>query len=104
MREKDVTWMVNPRFKKVSLEWTGSTYVPGRLTFDPPAVPTVNISRHEILQAVEEDKAKRLLLPYVEEKLQEAGLEMTEEAKACFVNTLFLIMKKVSQTIKEAEV
>ena len=80
----------------------GTNYVPGKITFDSPVAEVV-ISRREILQAVEEDKAKRLLLTYVEEKLQEAGLEMTEEAKACFVNTLFLIMKKVSQKIKEAE-
>ncbi len=94
----------NPCFQKISLKYTGSNYTPGRVTFDTPeTVPTVNISQREILQAVEEDKAKRLLFSYVEEKLQEAGLEMTEEAKACFVNTLFLIMKKVSSTIKETE-
>lgn len=63
----------------------------------------IEISRYEILQAVEEDKAKQLLFTYVEEELQKAGLELTEDAKSAFVNTLFLIMKKVNQTIKEPE-
>ncbi len=61
----------------------------------------IEISRYEILQAVKEDKAKQLLFPYIEEKLQEAGLELTEDAKSAFVNAIFLIMKKVNQTIKE---
>ncbi len=79
-----------------------TNYVPGKITFDSP-VAEVEVSIREILQVVEEDEAKRLLFLYVEEQLQEAGLELTEEAKALFVNTLFLVMKKTSQAIKETE-
>jgi len=64
---------------------------------------TVNISWEEILQATKEDKVKQMLLPWVEEKLQEAKLELTEEAKTVLVNIAFLVMKKTSQVLCEAE-
>ncbi len=60
---------------------------------------SVNIGMDEILQATEEDKVKQMLLPWVEKKLQEAGLELTEEAKNVMVNMVFLVMKKSSQAL-----
>jgi len=113
MRKKGVTWGFNPGFQKISLEFTGSNYVPGRLTFDPP---TLRISRQELIQAremgflddvlseytVEEREQERLgLSSWVDEKFQESGLELTDEAKVMLVNIMALIMKKTSQMLQE---
>ncbi len=79
---------------------------------------TVRISRQEILQATETDFLNGLLSEYtgeereqvrlglsswVDEKLQESELELTEESKVHLINTLALIMKKVSSILHEAE-
>lgn len=92
-----------------------STYVPGILVFDPP---TLRISRQDILYAteteflddvlseytVEEREQVRLgLSSWVDEKLEESGLELTEESKVHFVNVMALIMKKVSEMLHDSE-
>ncbi len=82
------------------------------------SIPTLRISRQEMLQAketgflddllsehtVEEREQVRLgLSSWLDYKLQGTGLELTDEAKATWVNIMTLIMKKVSQMLNEAE-
>ena len=78
----------------------------------------LRISRQEMLQAketdfrddvlseytVEEREQVRLgLSSWVDEKFQESGLELTEEAKILMINVMALIMKRVSQMLHEEE-
>ncbi len=118
---------VNTRFQRVVFDLDGfpypaelvgaisSTYIPGILVFEPP---TLQIGHQDILQAKEADFLDGLLSEYtgeereqvrlglsswVDEKLQESGLELTEEAKATWVNLMALIMKKVSEMLHDSE-
>lgn len=76
----------------------------------------LRISRQEILQAKETDFLDGLLSEYtveernqvrlglsswINEKLQESGLELTEESKGHFVNVMALIMKNISKMLQE---
>ena len=92
-----------------------STYVPGRVFFDPP---TLRISHQDILDATETEFLDGLLSEYtveereqvrqglslwVDEKLQESGLDLPEESKVNLINVMALIMKKVSEMLHESE-
>lgn len=78
----------------------------------------LRISRQEMLQAketeflddvlseytVEEREQVRLgLSSWVDEKFQESGLKLTEEAKTLMINVMALIMKRISEMLHEAE-
>lgn len=92
-----------------------STYVPGILVFEPP---TLRISYQEIQQVTETEFLDDLLSEYTGEdreqvrlglslwldyKLQGTGLELTDEAKAAWINLIALIMKKVNTLLLESE-
>lgn len=117
----------NTRFQRVVFDLDGfpypaelvgvmsSTYIPGILVFEPP---TLRIGHQEMLHAKETDFLDGLLSEYtgeereqvrlglsswVDERLQESGLELTEEAKVAWVNLMALIMKRVSEMLHDSE-
>ena len=115
LSEEQQRGAINLDIPSITWELMSPTHIPETVVFEPP---TLRISHQDILDAKETDFLDDLLSEYtgeereqirlglsswVAEKLQESGLELTEVAKATWVNLIALIMKKVSKMLQDSE-
>jgi len=108
------SFSVSPKIEHIAI-FTSTNYLPGKVSLGEAGL---DIDKNELLQAMNKDflndlfskkftieeteKLREQLSSWIEKKIKERDLNLTEDARVSLINIMALIMKKVDQLLKES--